>query len=129
MDVTADPFTDQNNKDLFDHICRLNDVERIVTDLVHVRDTCNPTYSIFGEQLPTVSVEQKLIDLFNQYMERNNLREFLAWLDLIGRHYDPSHSKYSEFGGMWLTVDVVFHDFKYFLQHMGHMPETACGVV
>ena len=65
-------------------------------------------------------------------MRRRDSPEYLAWLDMLARCYDPTHPDYPEEGGRgirvcdrWRFGEAGRSGFECFLEDMGPMPNEG----
>ncbi len=57
------------------------------------------------------------------WLERPESRpEYLVWLNMMARCYDPGHPQYADHGGRGVQVDPRWHSFDNFFEDMGPMP-------
>lgn len=63
--------------------------------------------------------------IFMSMKDKVQMPEFWAWLDMIGRCYDPGHPKYAEHGAKGIEVCPQWlNSFETFYRDMGPMPSN-----
>lgn len=49
-------------------------------------------------------------------------KEYIAWLNMRQRCFNPKHTKYLDYGGRGIAVDTAWLDYNVFLKDMGRAP-------